>query len=196
MRSRSWAAGALILSLSIAPAVSRAAALDPAAAQVEAFNAELSQALKADAATPAKLKPAVEKLFNLTVMAQFAVGAPWNEMSSANRAAVVAALARYTAARYARDLRTAHDAVFSVDPAVQVRGPDKLVKAEVRTPGETPDHLIYRMRDYGGTWRAVDVFQDGVSELATQRADFTSALEKGGAPALIRKLDEATARLR
>ena len=37
---------------------------------------------------------------------------------------------------------------------------------------------------------------NGVSQLATQRADFAASLQKGGAAALIRSLDQSTAKLK
>jgi phospholipid transport system substrate-binding protein len=196
MGFRSGLTLAAALMLGGAPAHAAAAPADPAAAQVEGFYADLTAALHASGLSAARLKPAVERTFNLPVMAQLAVGPAWSEMTAADRAAVVAALSRYTVARYVKDLSAAHDVTFVVDPAVQVRGADRLVKSEVRAPGETPTKLYYRLREYSGAWQAVDVFENGVSEIATQRADFTGALAKGGAGALVRKLDEATARLK
>lgn len=195
MRLGRWAMAAVALYAASAPCAALAAAADPAAARIETFYAEVG-ALKAGAMTAARLKPLLERTFNLPVMAQVAVGAPWTTMSSADRAAVTAALARYTAARYARDFAAAKGLTFTVDPAVQVRGADRLVKSEVREKGEAPTKLVYRVREYPGGWQAIDVFENGVSEIATQRADFTSALASGGAAALIRKLEETTAKLK
>ena len=196
MTARSWAAFAVALSISSLPSLAFTAVADPAAAQIEGFYAELSGVLRAEPVTASKLKPTVERTFNLPVMAQFSVGPQWSAMPASDKVAVIAALTRYTAARYAKDLTAAHGVTFVVDPAVQVRGDDRLVKSEARAAGQAPTKLYYRLRQYSGVWRVVDVLQDGVSEIATQRADFSAALAKGGAANLVRKLDEATAKLK
>lgn len=191
--SRHWLIASVFAALTAAPCTALAAT-DPAGAQIESFYTALNSATRNGGVPAAKLRALVEQAFNLPIMAQLAVGASWSSMSSAEQSAVGASLGRYVAARYAREFDGKQTTV--VDPTVQARGDDRLVKSELRQKGETPTRLYYRLRQYGGVWRAIDVYADGISVVATERADFASSLTSGGPTLLVKKLDEATAKLK
>ena len=176
-----------ILSLG-APVLARAADADPAVARVEAFD-QTMVAVARQGVTPARVRPAIEQYFN-------AVGPSWAGMSPSDRQIVLDSLNRYTETRYAFEFRDYSGQTIVVDPAAQVRGPDHLVRAEVHEKGEAPVKIGYRLREFGGQWKIIDVFYQGVSQLATQRSDFAGALASGGAQGLARKLDAATAKLK
>ncbi len=179
----------------VAPAVSHADT-DPAVQRIQSLDDGLIGAARAHDLRSPKVRQLLEQSFNLPVMAQFAVGAPWATLTASERTGVLDALARYTEARYAYEFREFDTQTIVIDPVVQTRGLDRLVRAEVRTPGEAPMKIGYRLREYGGSWRIIDVIYNGVSQLATQRADFATALRTGGAAALIRSLDQSTAKLK
>jgi len=107
----------------------------------------------------------------------------------------VAALTRHTAARYAQEFDSYTGQKCVVDPAVQTRGPDKLVKSQIVEPHDSSS-VNYRLRQYSGAWKVIDVYYQGVSQLATERADFAGVLAAGGPPALVAKLNELTAKMR
>ena len=97
-----------------------------------------------------------------------------------------------TIANYAKNFDSFGGEKFVVDPAVQTRGVDKVVMSKFITSGQTIP-FNYRMRQSGGTWKVVDVYLNGfVSQLATKRSDFGSTLASGGAPALIKKLNDVS----
>jgi len=182
-----------------APQAARAAA-DPGAARVEALCNGVLEAVKLAKGATAQararsLQPVVEQGFNLEVMAQFAIGEPWTAMSAKDQAAVVAALTRYTAARYAQEFDNVAGLRCVIDPAVTTRGPDKLVKSQIVEAGDSTS-VNYRLRAYGGAWKVIDVYYKGVGQLATQRADFASVVQSGGAAGLVAKLNELTAKMR
>jgi phospholipid transport system substrate-binding protein len=176
------------------------AAADPAAERVEALCNGVLEAVKQvkGATLPPRaraLQPVLERSFNLEVMAQFAIGEPWTKMTAKDQAAVVSALTRYTSARYAQEFDAFTGQRCTVDAAVTTRGPDKLVKSQIVDAGGTTA-VNYRLRAFGGEWRVIDVFYRGVSQLATQRADFASVVQSGGAAGLVSKLNELTAKTR
>ena len=85
---------------------------------------------------------------------------------------------------------------LELDGPVVDRAPDKIVKTKLSSPGATPVSLAYRMRQDGGSWKVIDVFYNStISQLTTQRSDFASTLQSGGAKALIAKLDAQTDKL-
>ena len=185
-----------VLALALTPLASAQAQAvrDPASTRVEAFDSALLGVSKRGDAKSGRLHALVEQSFNIPVMAQIAVGPGWSAMSAAERGSIVAAMTRYTAARFEHDLGSSNGTI-ALDAAVQVRGPDHLVKGQLLQPGEPPVRLVYRLREYGGAWKIIDIFFDGVSQLATERADFASSISVG-AGVLVRKLDEASAKLR
>jgi phospholipid transport system substrate-binding protein len=195
---RSVLGAAIVTGLWVAPAL---AAGDPAAGRAESFCSALVDTVRQSKGQGAqarmkKLQPLVEESFNTRIMGQFATGPAWDAMTEAEQSAVVAALTRYSAGRLAQEFDSYNGQTCVIDPAVQTRGADKLVKSRIAQPGEQPTALNYRLREYGGAWKIVDIYYDGVSQLATQRADFAGVLHSGGAAGLVKRLNDLTASLR
>ena len=65
-----------------------------------------------------------------------------------------------------------------------------LVDTNLMRRTKDPVRLTYLLRQEGGQWRILDVLAKGtVSQLATQRSEFQTALRNGGLPALTRDLN-------
>ena len=190
------ALAALSAICAFAPPAARAAASDPAARTIEAFDDALLATLKAGPALGVqgryrKLAPVVEQTFDLPLMSRYAVGPTWPAISPADQQALVRAFTRLTIASYAHNFDRYGGERFEVDPNVVARGPDHIVQSRLATPSRTV-MLTYRMRQGAGGWRIVDVYFDGVSQLATRRADFQGTLASGGAKALLTHLAAVT----
>lgn len=201
--SRLVMAAAAVMALAgsaMAPHAARADAAEPAAQQIDNFDAALIRAMKAgkDAGPQGRAKimgPAVDAAFNLSAMTGFAVGPAWAGASAQDKAALVAAFRKYTIANYAKNFDSYEGQKIAVDPMVMTRLPDKLVKTIMSGNGSTVV-LGYRMRQAGGTWKIIDVlFNGAISQLTTQRSDFASTLQAGGVKALIAKLNSQTDKL-
>lgn len=202
MITRKTLPAAFAAALALVPAAGAQAAPDPAAAQVERLCTGVVEAVKQAKgaglqARARKIQPVIEESFDIGVMAQFAVGpSAWSsKVPASERSALISALTRHTAARYAQEFDSYSGQRCVVDPNVQTRGPDKLVKSQIVDPHDDTS-VNYRLRQYGGTWKVIDVYYEGVSQLATERADFASTLQSGGPAALIAKLNELTAKMR
>jgi phospholipid transport system substrate-binding protein len=190
----------LIAALAFTPAAAMAQASDPAAAQIETFDAALIKTMKAGHGAGFEgrariMGGAVDGVFNLPVMAGFAVGASWATMSAEDKASVIAAFRKFTIANYAKNFDSYDGQKIALVGDVQTRGPDKLVRTAITGSGSDVS-LIYRMRQAGSTWKVIDVlYNGGISQLTTQRSDFASSLAAGGAKALVAKLDAQSAKL-
>ena len=186
--------GLLILTLSAtAPAVAAAQA-DPAISTVETLDTALLEAMKSgkSAGTEGryhKLAPVVDRVFDLPAMTRFAVGTTWSTYSSADQASLVKAFGRLTAANLAHNFSGFTGEQFKVNPAVQTRGPDKLVRTQIVPKSGDPTDLNYRMRSSGGAWKIIDVYYGAISQLTSQRSDFAATVNSGGANALIKSID-------
>jgi phospholipid transport system substrate-binding protein len=190
-----WKICAAALALAFAFAAP-ARAQDPAAEKIQSFYNVLIDTMKRGPQLGMQgrykaLEPAVDAAFDTPAMIQFIVGPAWANTSAADKTALTAAFRKMTIANYAANFQKFDGEQFNVDPAVQQRGPDKLVQTTLVPQGEKPIPLIYRMRDTTGSWKIIDVFLNGyVSELATRRSDFATTLSSGGPSALITKINQ------
>jgi phospholipid transport system substrate-binding protein len=168
---------------------------DPAAAQVEAFDASLIEAMKAAKGTTVqaryhRLEPAVSRAFDVPTMIRFAVGPSWSTIPAGQQQALIGAFQRLTVASYAHNFDGYSGERIDVDPNVLTRGPDKVVATTLTSPGHAPVSIKYRMREVDGSWKIIDVFYNGsISQLTTRRSDFAASLAQGGAPALVAHLN-------
>ena len=182
-------------------AFAQATSGDPAGARIDSFDASLIKTMQAGKAAGAAgrakvIGPAVEQAFDLPFMTRVAVGADWTKMSSDDQAALLKSYSRYAVANLAKNFSDYSGQKLELDGPVIDRGADKIVKTKLSSPGGSPVSLAYRMRQDGGSWKVIDVFYNStISQLTTQRSDFASTLQSGGAKALIAKLDAQTDKL-
>jgi phospholipid transport system substrate-binding protein len=196
-----FSAGGLGFALSplgIEPAVAQAS--DPASQVIDGFDRTLLDSMKQAKALGVqgrfrKMEPAVRSTYDLTAMMRVATGAYWAKMAPSDQSALVTAFGRFSAATYAHNFDDYSGQKFTIS-GVDTRLPDKLVRTQLVIPASAPINLVYRMRLDDGRWRIIDVFYNGtISQLAQQASDFAATLSSGGAPALIKKLDDQTDRL-
>jgi phospholipid transport system substrate-binding protein len=193
---------ALLLTMAfaaIAPLSAARAADDPAVATVQGFYDNLLDSMKNGKTLGAqgrynKMKPAVEQAFDLGTMIKFAVGPAWETMSPADQKSLSESFDRMTAAQYAGNFSSYGGEKFVVDPAVQVRGTDHYVSSKLVTSDQSVT-FIYRVRQFGSSWKIIDVLLEGsISQLNVYRSDFAATVRTGGAPALVKKIDDLSAR--
>lgn len=179
---------------SSAAAWSRVTADDPAVAQVRSLTASLIESMRAGdsesmTARYRELGPVIEQVFAIPLMTRLSVGPEWTRFSAEQQRALVTAFGRYTIANYAHDFRSFGGQKFAVDGHALQRGPEKVVRATIVRSDDSPANLLYLMEKVNGAWRIVDVYYDGISQLALHRADFASAIGSGGAPVLLAHLN-------
>jgi phospholipid transport system substrate-binding protein len=189
--------GAIALALMLGAGLPARAA-DPAAAQIQTFYTALLDTMKRGPQLGMQgrfhaLEAPVDSTFNVPVMIGFIVGPSWTALAEKDKQALTDSFRRMTIASYAANFSKFDGEQFQVDPAVQQRGPDKIVQTTLTPKGDKPIPLIYRMRETPQGWKIIDVFLEGyVSELATRRSDFGATLASGGPPALETKMDQLT----
>lgn len=194
---------ALALAPTLAPTLASplaAQAADPARVPVQQLDDGLLAIMKGGAALgtagrTARIAPVVDQTFDIALIARLSVGPDWVKVAPADQAALVAALRRLTIAQYASNFSDWSGQSFTIDPRVDTRGADKLVRTTLSAPKGDAVAIGYRLRHSGGRWRIVDVYyRNAISQLATRRADFESVFARGGAKALIAHLDRLAAK--
>jgi phospholipid transport system substrate-binding protein len=147
----------------------------------------------------ARLAPVIGRLFDVPLMARLAVGSSWASLPPTQQQRVTEAFGHYISATYAdrfdsysgEQLQITGEQPYGAEVIVQTR----IVKAK----GDTVS-LNYRMHENAGSWQISDVYMDGtISQLATQRSEFHSILQREGVDGLIlalnRKVDLLTRNL-
>jgi phospholipid transport system substrate-binding protein len=180
-----------------ATAPAPAAVSDPAATPVQTLTDALLKSMRAGSAESMteryrSLEPVIEQTFALPLVTRLAVGPEWSNFSADQQKAVIAAFTRFTVANYAHNFRDFDGEKFEIDDNVQTRGQDKIVRTRVIPTHDVPVSLLYRMHEVEGNWKILDVYSNGVSELALRRSDFAAAIASGGAPTLITHLNKAS----
>ena len=181
------------------PALVLAQPADPARATIQSLCDGLIATMKAGKKAGAKgraaaIAPVLDHSFDLALMARLSVGTSWAGMTPAQQQAVTAAFRRMTIAQYAKNFDNFSGQSFTIAPQVEARGSDRLVRTTLNSPGDAPVAIAYRLRQTGGGWRVIDIFyRNAVSQIATRRADFAQTLQKGGANALIARLNQIAA---
>jgi len=184
---------ALAVVFLLPPAAAQAQA-DPAIATVQNFYDVLLDSMKGGKSLGAqgrynKLKPAVERAFDLGTMIKYAVGPGWDSASASDQQSLTGAFGRMTIAQYAGNFDSYDGEKFVVDPNVTVRGTDHYVSSKLVTKDQTVV-FIYRVRQFGSNWKIIDVLLDGsISQLSVYRSDYAATIKSGGAAALVKKID-------
>ena len=172
-----------------------AQAADPAVEQIQGFYDALIASMKSGGTTKSryeKLKPAVEKAFDLQTMTATAVGTGWATASDADKKALLDAFTRMTVANYAKNFDSYNGEKFTVEPASITRGSDHFVKSTMKTSTDTIA-FNYRMHQAGSDWKITDVLLAGnISQMAQKRSDFASTLAAGGPQGLAKRMNALT----
>jgi phospholipid transport system substrate-binding protein len=187
--------------LSLPALAQKSAEADPAINTIRVFYDTLLSVMKQAAALGVKgrfdkLAPAIRSAFDLPAMTRIAVGPDWTTIAPEQQAALVDAFSRMTIATYANRFNGYSGESFEVDPEVQVRNTGRIVRTRLVRTKDEPVSLNYLMRATGDNWKIVDVYLSGtISQLATQRSDFSAILKSGGPPALVESLRQQAERM-
>lgn len=170
----------------------QAQAADPAVGQVQGFYDVLLASMKSGGSVKSRydrLKPAVEKAFDLPAMTATAVGPTWASLSDADKKALTEAFSRMTIANYAKSFDSFGGESFTVEPASIARGSDHFVKSTMKTSKEAIA-FNYRTHQVGSDWKITDVYLAGnISQMAQKRSDFASTLASGGPAGLAKRIN-------
>ena len=90
---------------------------------------------------------------------------------------------------YASQLGVYSNQLFIIDKAFKKGKKDTIVSSHIEHETAPPLRIDWRLRDRGEGIKIIDIAIEGVSLLATKRADFGASIKKGGLHALIIDLE-------
>jgi phospholipid transport system substrate-binding protein len=144
----------------------------------------------------ARMAPVVGRVFDIPSMARLAVGPSWATLSPTQQQQVTDAFGHYISATYADRFDSYSGQQLQIT-GEQPYGTEVMVQTKIVKSNGDAVSLNYRMRENAGSWQIADVYLDGtISQLATQRSEFHSILQREGVDGLImalsRKVDLLT----
>jgi phospholipid transport system substrate-binding protein len=185
-RSTVLGLGALALA-----ALARPAAAD-AAGQAQAFVAGLADELqrlvnsgRSEAQMYAAFEGILARYGDMPAVAASVLGPPWRGASAAEKQAFVAAFQRYLARKYGRQFREYRNARIVVTGARDAGRAGVLVQTRVVRPGQEDIAVDWQVSARSGSPRAVNLIIEGVSLLASERAEIGARLEAAGSLAAL-----------
>ena len=132
-----------------------------------------------------KLMPVVADTFDLAFMAEKSIGKHWKALSDDEKARWVTLFHEYTAATYAGNFDHFSGQRFEISGEEPSQNDTIVVHTTLVDPGGENTDLDYRLHQTPAGPKVIDIYLKGtVSQLALQRSDFTSVLERGGLDAL------------
>jgi phospholipid transport system substrate-binding protein len=94
---------------------------------------------------------------------------------------------------YASQLGVYSNQLFIIDKAYKKGKKDTIVSSHIEHETAPPLRIDWRLRNRGEGTKIIDIAIEGVSLLATKRADFGASIKKGGLHALIIDLENKNA---
>jgi phospholipid transport system substrate-binding protein len=141
---------------------------------------------KVIALVDAKVMPSV----NFEVMTRSAVGPQWRQASAEQRGKLQAEFKTLLVRVYSGALTQIKDQTVEITKTQPVQQSTQVVvQSEVRGKGE-PIKLDYRLDQYDGAWKIIDVNVGGIWLVTSYRSQFATELGKGGIDGLIGALVE------
>ena len=126
-----------------------------------------------------------KKLIHRAVVGKAAKGVTKEELSRFGKA-----FDEHIIKIYASQLGVYSDQLFVVDKTIKRDRKDTVVLTHIEHATAPPLRIDWRLRDRGKGPKIIDIAIEGVSLLATKRADFSSTIKKGGIHLLINDLEE------
>ncbi len=137
----------------------------------------------------AALAPAVSGMFDVPFMARLAVGPAWSTLTPTQQQQLIDAFGHYVSATYAYRFDSFSGQRLEVT-GDQPYGGEVIVNTRIVEADNDPVTINYLMRQNGNSWQISDVYLDGtISQLATQRSEFQSILQREGVDGLIAALN-------
>jgi len=194
LRAGAWLLAAFALA---APARADAPAAGGATAVIERLHQTLVATMK-DAKSLGfegryeRLEPVLRDAFDFDFMAEKAVGRYWRELSPEEQERMRDVFARFTLSTYANRFAGYSGERFEVRAEEAAPRDTVFVRTRlVRTDGEDPVEINYRLHRTDAGWRVIDVLLRGtVSELALRRSEYSSVIKRDGFDALLTDLEQ------
>lgn len=179
------------LLLGLAAAGALAALGGPAAAQatgqaqtlVKTLSSELTALVnsgRSESQMYASFESVLGKYADMQAIGASVLGPPWRTASGAQRQAFISAFSHYLSRRYGKQFREYKNAQINVTGAKDGGRVGVLVNSQVVRPGQANVAVDWQVSAQSGSPKVVNLVIEGVSMLATERAEIGAKLDAAG----------------
>ncbi|MEQ5776726.1 ABC transporter substrate-binding protein [Thalassospira sp. NFXS8] len=121
----------------------------------------------------------MDKYFKMDQVARFVLGRYWRNLSEQELGEFASLLQKYLALNYASKFKDFDGEKFVVGDSSQNKK-DIFVNSQVVRPDGPPVKIVWRLREFDGNLRIIDVSIEGISMGITQRDEFASVIQQNG----------------
>ena len=140
------------------------------------------------------LAPAIDHAYDMETVLASSIGPRYATLPDDQKQALLTTFRQFTIARYVSSFKPGSDARFTIEPTVTPSpvGNDRIVVTRIGSSDDANGTEInYVMRSGAKGWQIVDVLLNAhISQVAAQRADFSSALSGGNVQKLTNLLQK------
>jgi phospholipid transport system substrate-binding protein len=176
------AAGLTMFGWMLAPGAQASA--DPTAFIEEVSSKAITEmapaAQETDKQRAAKLKPLIERYFNMPAIAKYMLGSYWRKATPEEQGEFTAVLTDFLALAYGKRFAsyTGHDMAIG---RVRDEGDGRTtVFSTVKLPNGEPARVDWTIEQIGDGYKIADVKVEGLSLADTHRQEFASVISKNG----------------
>ncbi|WP_404422073.1 phospholipid-binding protein MlaC [Thalassospira australica] len=121
----------------------------------------------------------MDRYFAMDVISRFVLGRYWRSISEEELNEFADLLQDYLALNYASQFKGFNGEQFVVGDEKQ-QNKDTFVNSQFVRPDGPPVSIIWRLREFGGEYKIIDVTVEGLSMGITQRDEFTAVIQQNG----------------
>lgn len=136
---------------------------------------KLSQAQKTKS-----FRKLLNKNFDMNTISRFSLGRHWRVATSAQKKEYQSLVRNMVVDVYSQRFNEYQGESFEVKSSRPTGKRDYLVSSLIVPSGGSKVKVDWRVRDNNGTLKIIDVIIEGVSMTLTQRAEFSSVIQRGG----------------
>lgn len=133
----------------------------------------------------AEIAPVVESTHDLESIARLTIRRQWPELTDDERGRFLAAFERLSVMTYASRFSGIGESAFAIVASAEAARGRVEVNATISGGERGTVPLDYLLEESPAGWRIVNIFADGVSDLALKRAEYQQVLDGGSIEDLI-----------
>lgn len=135
-----------------------------------------------------RFQPLIDESHHLPAIAQATIRRPWSKLTEEQRRRFVEKFREFSIARYAGRFDGYSGERFETR-SESTQGDLRIVKSDLVKSDGGIVKFDWVLREIGGRWRILNIIVDGVSDLATKKAEYQSIFERRGFPGLLEEVE-------
>ena len=137
-----------------------------------------------------KLRAILQKEFAMKRIARFVIGIHWRQMNRLQRRKYEHLFSEWVLKTYTARLGGYAGETFQVTRASDAGKGDIIVHSRIfQTNGSPSIKCSWRVRNFKGQLKIIDVYVEGISMAVTQRSEFAAIIKKNGLKGLLARIE-------